>query len=524
MRRGAALAFLRPHAPLVGLAIILFATAACDSREERAAKLAQTAQAQAEAGELEAAAQSIGEAITARDDMPEYYILQGQIQLSTKHLGAAYESYKAALALDQTNQEVLGFVANIAFRLGQLDDATDTADRLLALNPQSVIALQVKALVALQKRQLEDALTHSDKILAISPQDEGGLLVRSRALALQGKTAEAIEVINKLVAVNGQSLATLSTLTNIYRQIQDAPRMREMLKLQIEKAPQDFDAKIDYANLLYKMGATGEARTVLAGILSADNPDDHYYQQVARLWTEFDNAPLPPDLIDQVAKKASFPALDVVLRHLLLAGQLRTGELVIARMSADSRARLAPLIGRFRLAAGDKAGARTVAADVLEEDPGHVDALLLSAAVDMTDRRAAQAVIHAQTALSNDPLNPDAYMLLAEAHKAKGEPWRARQVMEEGLKRIPQSQYLYDAYIPFLHRVGAGERAVALARSLTRASPASVKAWDRLIAECGRYDPSCMAEAQSGRVIAEKKYELDEAPGTPPDRGLFGRL
>jgi len=33
-----------------------------------------------------------------------------------------------------------------------------------------------------------------------------------------------------------------------------------------------------------------------------------------------------------------------------------------------------------------------------------------------------------------------------------------------------------------------------------------------------------MAEAQSGRATAEKILGLDDAPGTMPDRGLFGRL
>jgi tetratricopeptide (TPR) repeat protein len=521
---GMALGQVSSRPPLLGLAVILFATSACDSREERAAKLAQTAQMQAEAGDLAGAAQSIGKAIAERDDLPDYYILQGQIQLSAKNIGQAYNSYKAALALDQSNQEALGLVSNVAFRVGNLEEAADTADRLLALNPQSIPGLQVKALVALQKRQLDDALALADKILLLSPQDEGGMLIRARALALQDKIPDAIEAIDKLVAINGQNISTLSTLANIYRYMQDAGRMREAMKQLVEKSPQDFGFKIDYANLLYKMGAAAEARTVLAGMLSVDVPSVRDYQQVTRLWTEFDNAPLPQPLLDKVAREANHLALDAVLRHFLLVGQYRTGDMVIARMSPENRRRLAPLIGRYQMAAGDRASARAVAASTIENDPGNVDGLLLSAVLDLAGRRAAQAVIHAQTALGNDPLNPDAYIVLAKSHMAKGEAWRARQVMEEGLKRIPQSQYLYDAYLPFLHRQDDGGRAVALARSLTRASPASVRAWDRLGAECRRYDPACVEEALSGRALAQKTYQLDEEPGAAPDRSLFGRL
>jgi len=524
MASAASLASVNARAPLAGLAIVLFVAPSCDSSQERAAKLAQTAQMQAEAGDLKGASKSIGEAISERDDIPAYYVLQGQIQLGMKNIGQAYQSYQSALALDQTNQEALGLVANIAFRVGQLDEAEETAEKLLALDPQSVSALQVKTLVSLQRHHLDDALAQTDKILAINPQDEGGLLMRARALALQDKVPDAIEVINKLTATNGQSTATLSALTNIYRRTQDASRMREVLKQLVEKAPQDFASQIDYANLLYKMGAAPEARTVLAGILAVDVPEAAIYDQVTRLWTEFDNAPLPSPLLEKVAREANPIALEAVLQHFLLTGQLRSGDLIIARLDAKDRRRLAPMIGRYTLAAGDIPAARAIAADTLARDPGNVDGLLLSATLDLADRRPAQAVLHAQTALSSDPLNPDAYIVLARAHQAKGETWRARQVMEDGLKRIPQSQYLYDNYLSFLHRIGDPNRAVALARSLTRVSPASTRAWDRLISECRNYDPSCMAEAQSGRATAEKILGLDDAPGTMPDRGLFGRL
>src|ERR1044072_3723680 len=225
MTSAAVLASVNARAPLVSLAAILFVAPSCDSSEERAAKLAQTAQMQAEAGDFKSASRSIGEAITARDDIPAYYVLQGQINLSMKNPVQAYQSYKSALALDQTNQEALALVANIAFRIGQLDEATDTAEKLLALNPQSIPALQVKALVSLRKRQFDDAIVQTDKILAIDPEDEGGLLMRAHALALQDKIPEAIDVINRLTAATGQTVSTLSALTNIYRKMQDAPRM-----------------------------------------------------------------------------------------------------------------------------------------------------------------------------------------------------------------------------------------------------------------------------------------------------------
>lgn len=523
MTSATVLASVNARAPLVGLAVVLFVAPSCDTSQERAEKLAQTAQLQMEAGDFKSASMSISEAIGERDDIPAYYVLQGQINLAMKNPIQAYQSYKSALALDQTNQEALGLVANVAFRVGQLDEAIETAEQLLALNPQSVPALQVKTLVSLQKRQLDDAIVQADKILAINPQDEGGLLMRAHALALQGKTPEAIDVINRITATTGPTASTLSALTNIYRKMQDAPRMREVLRQQIEKSPRDFNIKIDYANLLYKMKAAPEARMVLAGILAGNVPDRAVYDQVTRLWTEFDSAPLPPPLVENVARNANSMALETVLHHFLLSGQLRPGDLIIGRLDANRRATLAPLIGRYQLAAGDVAGARAIAVRALERDPGNVDGLLLSASVDMADRPA-QAVIHAQTALSNDPLNPDVYIVLARAHQAKGETWRARQVMEEGLKRIPQSQYLYDSYLPFLHRIGDGNRALALARSLTRVSPASTRAWDRLIAECRSNDPSCVAEAQAGRAAAEKTYGLDDAPGAMPDRGLFGRL
>jgi predicted Zn-dependent protease len=500
--------------------------AGCESDKQKAARLAQMAQMQLESGDIVSARKTIGDAIAERDDVVQYYVLQGQISLAGGNTVGAYQAFKNAIGLDPTNQDVLAAVSNLSFRVGQFDEAARYADQLLIFNAQSIPGLEVKALVALQRRQLPEARQLAAQVLAISPNEEGAQLVEARALALQGNLVESVERLNDMSRNGKPSVAVLSTQLNVYRSQHEAGPMRAVVERMIASQPDNIDFKIDYANLLYKMGAMDDARAAVVKILTskAGKVGTASYAQAVRLWSEFDSAPLPPALLANLAEHANPAALPFVLNHFLLTGQRQTGDQIIAKLSDDNRAKLKPIIGRYALAAGRVDQARQIARETLKADPDNVDGLMLAAEVALADRNATEAIIKLQSALSNDPLNPSAYILLARSFQAKGERWRARQVMEDGLSKIPQSQYLYDYYLPWLNRTGDRNRAVSVARTLTHASPSSTRAWDRLMAECPASDVDCRQTAQAGREAARQAYQLDDPPGTLPDRGLFGRL
>ena len=101
----------------------VFAVQGCKSKEERAAVLAQQADAYAQAGNLVAARQAIGEAISLREDQSTYHELQGAIALRSNDTIGAYRSFQRALEFDAINKTALAYVANIGVQVGQLDDA-----------------------------------------------------------------------------------------------------------------------------------------------------------------------------------------------------------------------------------------------------------------------------------------------------------------------------------------------------------------------------------------------------------------
>jgi predicted Zn-dependent protease len=343
-------------------------------------------------------------------------------------------------------------------------------------------------------------------------------------LALEGKKKESLEALADLASQSKASIAVQSTLLNLYRDNREPVNMQQVLERMLADQPENVENRIDYANLLYKTGQTAAARTQVVTLLNGRVPTIKYYDQAIRLWAEYDAAPLPPPLLREIADKANVHSTPAVLLYFLLNGKRQIGEEILSRMSPAMRETMKPIIGRYQFADGQVAAARATASAVLEDDPLNVDGLILAGQIALLDRQAQKAINLLEQAISNDPLNPGAYMALTQAYLAKGVDWRARQVLEESLKKMPQNHDLFDFAVGLLTRLGDTNRARAVAERFTKDSSSSARAWQRLARACPPKDSFCAGFAQKGLEASRQSYLLDDPPGTPVDRGLFGRL
>jgi tetratricopeptide (TPR) repeat protein len=198
---------------------------------------------------------------------------------------------------------------------------------------------------------------------------------------------------------------------------------------------------------------------------------------------------------------------------------------VIHTAPANAQPLLAALRARLFAASGRREEAKAQVAAILARDDHDVDALLLKARFDQRDHKFQTALEAAQLAQTNDPQNPETYIVLAEVYSARGADFRARQIFEQGLKSLPQNFYLIETYTQYLHQSGIKARAVSATRAFARALPSSVRAWEIMAAEC-RWagDAACLQSANAGIENAKKTFLVDDTPGAMPDRGLFGRI
>ena len=511
------------------LAFAIVLVAACSTPQEKAEQLASTATALADAGNFPIARIVIRQAIRQRDDVASQWQLLGRIDLELGKPADALLAFSRVLELDASNVDALQLVAELSFQLGNSSDAISAADRLLALQPNATRAILVKGLVALDRKRAPDALNAAESILAINPQDEFGIVLKSRALALGHDYTGALKLIEEGVPETQRTEASLATLTELYRALGDTARLIATMDRQLARRPMDVDLRLDLAQVLYKAGNPGRARSILLQVIKEQPNNIEVAQNVSGIWLANDSAALAPSDLQEIARNGSATTRSAVARYLIgrnhpeLAEPLVRG--VTAASSDVSSTDMQALYATALFKKGNVNAARVIADEILNNDKNNSDALLLRARIALQERSLPAALNDVQIVVRDFPMNEQGRILLADIFSAKNDSQRARQSYEEAVSDMPQNIDLNRAYTDFLLRSGDKARAVDVARTFTQKSPSLVAGWDQYASVCRQAgNVSCISLAQAGRDKAASIYTIDDRPGSIRSRGLFGRL
>lgn len=521
---------LRPRVPTRRAALALFAAACmavagCQSARDRAATQAQVARDYYEAGNYGAASAAISEAIQNRDDNAEYYLLKGMIDLRAGRPVVAYNSFSRVLDLDRTNRSALAFAANIGVQIGRIKDAEDAADRLLMLDPDSLPALQVKGMVALTKGRIEDADAYAERILSQRPGDEAGTILRARSLTLNGKADEAIALVNRSLAQNGPTPAMLTNKLNIYRRMGRADEMLPIYREIVPLAGANYQFRLEQINLLYKTGHADEARRASVDLLHAGSQAVEDYGTLRRIWSQYDARPITAAGVGAVATSKDPQAIVNAVRYLILTGDTATAQRILDAVPAANAGFVASLKARLAAIEGRRDEAEAQVERILDKDANDVDALIQLAQFHFAKGEINLALNSVQKAQAADPMNPETYVVLAGIYERRGEIWRAKQIMADASRRLPQDYFIAEHHLALLRSEKEPGRAVSVATAFARAQPSATKAWDMLAAQCAlTQDSECKAIVAQGTAMAKTAYMLDDPPGARANRGLFGRI
>jgi tetratricopeptide (TPR) repeat protein len=499
----------------------VLAFTACSDRSERAAENAALAQQALAANDLRAAREAIAGAIEDRDDVVEYHLLRGRIELAAGSRGAAFNAYNDALGLDATNGEALLSVAQLGLSTGNLRESLDATEHVLTLAPDNIDALLIRGIHAIIRREYPQAIEYGDKILAASPGHEGGTVLKSRALYMSRQSSEALAVLDGIVGSAANSMAAAMTRLEIYRALRQPDDMgREFLLLR-RLRPDDLALRVDEANFRFKTGDRSQAHELVAGVLATREVDRTGAQLALGLWQEYGFGDVPRALFERVGRSGSVAARQALARFLIQRERAAETPATLATLPAGSAAGLR---ARYLVLTGKPAEALALAKTVIERDATDCDALIAAGEAGVRQRQPADALRFAQQAAAECPDQSGAWLASARAYQALGRASGVSRVYAEALEANPQSSELTAAYARWLVSEGRSREAVAMARRLTRYAPALLSGW-RLYGDlCRRFDPGCVAEANSGLATARTVLGVDPLPGEAPPNGLFGRL
>lgn len=506
-------------------ALLLAAVAGCSDPLQRAADYASLAQSQLTAGDLDDARENVRRAILARDDVAEYYVLLGRIEMQAQRPASAFNAFSLALDLQTDNPEILQSVAELGLQTGRIREAKEAADRILLLTPNASRAMLVKGFIAIDDGRLDDAKQMATEILTQNPSDEGGTILSARIDALQGKTDKALADVRSGIAAVGSTTALNVTMLEIYRMQGNAKGMQSVFPEILKALGGNIDYRIDYINLLYRMGHASSARAEAVKAIQATPNNNDLYQKLSDLWLEYDLKPLGPPQIDYIAQSGTRAAQLSLARFHYVAGDYSVARRLLALPLSGRILEAQGLMARIRLAQGDGPGAEKLADEVLAQDPANGDALLVRSARHLAKRQIDLAIEDANIVVADAPSDYAGYVALAKAYEAKPSIIRARQIFERGMDALPQSRQLADEFQQFLLRNAERDRIVSLYRELALAKPSSISAWSAFSRACAQFGTAlCAKEATAGMAKAQIRFMVDEPPGTPHRRGMFARI
>jgi tetratricopeptide (TPR) repeat protein len=501
--------------------LVLCATiAGCSDPVEQARERGAAAAQALENGNLEVAREQIRQALAARDDLPELFLLKGRIELAGGSEKGAYAAYASALSLDTANTEALQAISQLGLRTGNLRDSLDATEQLLVLNPNDPAALVARGVHSFLQRRFQEAIGYSDRVLANQPGDEAATILKSRSLFMEGKPTDALAVVNSLSAVTPPTPAIYRTRLELYREMREPSRMQEQFDKLRQLAPEDFSLRIDQSDLYYKTGNRSEGRAEIAKVLASHRLDGDTAHSATEVLNSYEDM-LTVGEVATAAQSGSEPARTELARFLVSAGRPALAEIVLARLSSEDAR---PLRAQVVLLRKDTATALSIAQDVLKSDETNCDALIAAAGALLSQGRSAAALRNAQRAAAECPNRAEPWVITARVYAGRGEPVNAERAYRDAIASNPQSLKLTMAFGDWLVSQGRRSEAQAIARLLTRKSPALIRGWVYYRSLCAVTASGCALDADRGLADARTLYGPDPDVGKLAPGGLFGRL
>jgi tetratricopeptide (TPR) repeat protein len=186
--------------------------------------------AEAEVGDLDAAAASLEEALALAPDSAEAHHRLGRVRMLQGRWDAAAAAFDAALALRPDDVKDLAWRARAAAEAGRTDEALALARRAHELHPGSAAPLVIEGNLRAARGELEPALVLAQQATDLDPDDGEALLLRGKLHAALGQREQAVTVLQRAC----------------------------------DRLPQSFEAHYNAAALLLERGSVHEALPYLA--------------------------------------------------------------------------------------------------------------------------------------------------------------------------------------------------------------------------------------------------------------------
>jgi tetratricopeptide (TPR) repeat protein len=428
-----------------------------------------------------AAAQAMQKSIKYDSNEPRRWLKLGRIQRQMNQNALAAQSFQHALDLDPANIEGLENMAILEVRGGQYKEARSYVDPLLSLAPDDVAGLLAMGAIKMYQGDFIEANKYADQLIKVDPSGIGGYSLKAHVLESQGRPGAAAAVLAQQVALNPGNVDLALQVMDLYRKSGNRQGVRDTSLILSKLMPDDPRYKMESARALHAKGKDDEANAVIAGLQQQYRGNPDVIEAIAQYW--FQTLPREAALAKVTAMIQALAGRSKAALGDMLTDEGRAADTVrlLAAASSDvvdqGNVEVHAAYARALLATGKSAQARKVAQDVLDFDSVNDEALYVHAGTSLAKRDFDGALTDAQLAVSSNPKNEPAALLIPQIYMAKNNPVMAEQAFGNAQNDNPDSTEIFQARMAWL--VGQKRRtdAINIAGTFTHAHPRDVDAW-----------------------------------------------
>lgn len=396
-------------------------------------------------GDLKLARNALLQLVHVDQDVPDYWLELGKLQLQLADYSGAYDAFAHAHELDRTNVEVLSTMAQIALLSGNVDMANEHAQSLSLIAPGNPVVTTVKGYVALKAGEFQKAEEAADTVLTQSPNDTFAVILKSRVLISEKKFDEAIALLEDQHRVVPQDRSAIKALSDLYRLRDD---WRNVARIQADAHqldPKNNDVTLKAIEAFLRANDIAAASQLSRPLLSA-SADSQVLDRVLNLWARFAPNPLPD--AEALAKSASDDGrvsfanyFNMMHQSAEAAALLKTERLPVTHINARWNAVLAQALALE----GKSQDANRLFDLVLDREPDQVDALRGRAALETQSGASRRAVIDAERLVTISPDSAEDRLILARAYLVAGNRNEVRRTLWDAFQALPDDERIFSA-------------------------------------------------------------------------------
>ena len=358
----------------------------------------------------------IERALKIEPSSAEAWKFKGDLQIAGNERDAGLESYRKASAARPDFLIARMAVFSNLLAQSKTEDAAREFEAMKKIAPGHPLTLSAGAQLAFGNKDYQGAREYSQKLLRVTP-DHPSALLQAGAIELRLKSFSQAEIfLTKALKANPQSLAARRWLALTYLGSGQSAKAVETLKPVLEGIKNDPAMLMLAGEAYMRNGDVAEAQEFFSAASKLDPGDARKRTSLALTRLASGEAEAGFAELEQISAGDTGTSADMAL----IAGHLRRGELDKGLKALDTLEKKQPdnplpheMRGRILLAKRDVAGARKSFERALALNPTYFPAIAGLAALDVSDKKPAEAVKRFETLLAAEPKNVQAHLALA---------------------------------------------------------------------------------------------------------------